>query len=269
MRTHTLPDQRNDLAKYADSSLLSGAYISSSENHKTFNRSWGGYTGETEFPLFAVTSVSERSVRDWQEAGVKYAIPNYDTYLQLLDSDIGDHILNQTTLLKIFPPSDDYRGPSMVVLALNRMQFSAQGTLGPIELLGYDIDRITVQQGDSFTFQYYWRADAPLDTTYQVYNHLVPQNDRDIITQIDNPPHPTTKRGTQDWDDPTETIISRPFTMAIPDDTPPGTYRLLTGFYSPDTWQRLVTPDGEDYLFVTEITVTEAELDANADSSAE
>ncbi len=47
---HTLPDQRNDLATWADTTLASEKYVAQSENHKTFNREWGGYTGTNSVP---------------------------------------------------------------------------------------------------------------------------------------------------------------------------------------------------------------------------
>ena len=47
---YSLPDRRNDLAVYMDSSLKPGSYVSNYENHNTFNRPWGGYDGVHDFP---------------------------------------------------------------------------------------------------------------------------------------------------------------------------------------------------------------------------
>jgi hypothetical protein len=37
--------------------------------------------------------------------------------------------------------------------------------------------------------------------------------------------------------------MSREFTLKIGPDVAPGDYRLVTGFYRPDTGQRLLAPD--------------------------
>ena len=58
-----------------------------------------------------------------------------------------------------------------------------------------------------------------------------------------------------DWDDPEEIIYSREYVLALPEDLAPGEYSLVTGFYQRDTGQRLLSPTGEDALWVTRIEV--------------
>lgn len=250
-----LHDRRNDLAAYADSSLAGGPYISNSENHKTFNRDWGGYRGKTNFPLFQIASITEHPVEYWREQGVKYAIVPYDVYETLANTPQGSKYLEETVLLKAYPPSSRYRGPAMVMLALDPIQYQTNQQLGPIHLIGYDIDHITVRPGESVTFRLYWQSDTALDVDYLVYNHLTPLFSRDIVAQVDGPPLGIGKRGTASWDDPTETLISQPFTLTIGTDVQPGRYRLMSGFYRRDTWERLHTAEGADFLLITEITV--------------
>jgi hypothetical protein len=38
-------------------------------------------------------------------------------------------------------------------------------------------------------------------------------------------------------------------------DVPSGEYRLITGFYRRDTWERLTAPNGDDFQLVTAIIV--------------
>ena len=257
------PDRRVDLMHWMDTSVPSGAYISAHENHKTFNRAWGGYDGVQEFWQVMTADVRERPIEEWRALGVTYAIPNDAEYEAMVRE--GSSYLDEMTLLKRYPNSAAYRDPGMAVLRLYPIQYRASGTLGTIQLIGYDIDRTTVSPGESITFTLYWQAAAPTGAPYVVYNHLTPPDSRDIVAQIDGSPlsDPLQRRPTTAWDDPTETLMSRPFVLTIPADTPPGRYRLLTGFYDRDTWQRLLAPDGSDFLVVAEITVQHAKSGRN------
>jgi hypothetical protein len=220
--------------------------------------------------LFKKTAnLTGKPITYWREQGVKYAILPYYSYSALKEKPKGQEYLTQTVLLKSYPPSTHYRGPAMVVLALEPIEHAASGQLGPIHLIGYDIDRTTVHPGESFTFRYYWQSDQALDADYVVYNHLAPLDSRDIVAQIDGVPLPTTRRGTSNWDDPTETLMGEPFTLTIGEDVAPGTYRLLTGFYRRDTGERLQDSQGDDYLTVTEIVVAAPEQQAVSPTGGE
>ena len=172
-RNYLLHDRRNDLAVYADSSLPGGPYITHSENHKTFNRDWGGYAGTTEFPLHKVASLTDHPIEYWREQGVEYAVLAYDVYDTLKHTAQGLTYVDQTVLLKAYPPSSRYRGPAMVMLALDPIQYRAAGQLGPVHLIGYDIDRTTARPGESITFRLYWQCEGALGADYVVFNHLI------------------------------------------------------------------------------------------------
>jgi hypothetical protein len=253
----TLPDRRNDLAMWADTTLAPAPYVGTLEFHKVFNAPWGGYAGQNEFPLVAISTITDRPIEEWRELGAIYAIEPYWHYLRMQETPQGQAYLEQMTVLKIYTSSDAYRDPGIVVFRLYPIQHPAEGSLGPIDLVGYDIDRAEVVPGESITFVLYWRALQPTDVAYSVYNHLTPLDTHDIVAQVDSPPLPGERRPTTTWSDPDETFVSRPFTLMIGEDVPPGGYRLLTGFYRLDTGERLLAPDGEDYLVVTTITVTE------------
>jgi hypothetical protein len=244
---------------------MPGAYISDRDNHKTFNWSWGGYPGEHEFPYAARATVTDRPLEEWRADGVTYAIVAYHDYERLMRTATGQEVLDHMLLLKSYPPSEDFRGPSMVVFRLTPIEHAADGALGPVELVGYDIDRTAVAPGESITFTLYWQAAAALEAEYVVYNHLVPLDSREIAGQIDGPPLVTANRPTTEWDDPDEVLVSRPFTLAIDPAVPPGEYRLVTGFYRRDTGERLQAPSGDDFLVVTEIRVTGPDDSEQAD----
>ncbi len=249
---HTLPDRRNDLAVWMDESLPPGAYISGSENHKTFNNAWGGYRGLHDYPLYEVASLLDRPIDEWRAAGVRYAIISP---LELRELQDAPDIVEQILVVKEYPESAAYRGPSMAVVRLAPIQHPATGTLGTISLIGYDLDSTIRHPGEILRFNLYWQATAPTDSDYVVYNHLVALDSREVLAQVDGPPLFDERRGTSRWDDPKEVLVSREYTLTLPDDLPPGEYRLITGFYRRDTGQRLLAADGDDYLLVTPITI--------------
>ncbi len=253
-RDFSLPDQRNDLARWADVTLPPSSYITNFDNHRTLNSNWGGYAGETHFgytgPLHSNTTSDE-----WRAQNLLFAIASYGQY-NLWREDGVHEFATQTTLLKSYSPSDAYRGPAMVVLRLYPIQHQATGKLGPIRLIGYDLPSRTASAGQSLNFHLYWQAEAATATNYQVFNHLL-DAEGNLIAQIDGPPlpDPLLRRGTMDWSDPEEIIYSREYALALPEDLPPSQYSLVTGFYRRDNGQRLLTPTGEDSLWVARIVV--------------
>ncbi len=253
-RNRTLPDRRNDLATWMDTSQQPGAYIAEAANHKTFNREWGGYPGINAFPLYAVADLSDRSIEEWRAANVTYAIISTSQYQALQATPDGRAELAQTLLLKSYPPSDADRGPDMVVLRLYPIQHPADGQLGTIHLIGYDLNTTDPTAGETLDFTLYWQAEQPTGASYVVYNHLIDAETGEVVAQIDGDPLPDLRRPTMMWDDPAEILVSRPFSLSLAD-VPPGTYRLVTGFYDRDTGQRLRSPDGADSLTVATIHV--------------
>lgn len=253
-REHTLPDRRNDLADWANGTLLGAPYVGTNDVHKVFNPPWGGYRGQTGFG-FVKGLIDEQPLDAWREQGVEYAIIPYWHFEELQATPEGRARLQQMQFLKAYPPDPAYRGPSMVVYRLYPMQHAASGELGPIRLAGYDVDRVEAAPGESVTLRLYWQAGHPTDGAYTVYNHLTPPGSREIIAQADGPPLPEARRSTAEWHDPDEVVLSVPFVLSIGADVPPGEYRLLTGFYHAETGARLLSPGGDDYLTVTTITV--------------
>ena len=250
----TLPDQRNDLATWADQTVPASRYITNYDNHRTLNRDWGGYAGETHFN-YAGDVFSDTPINEWRAQGVLFAIIPHFQY-QLWREDGTNEFVTETTLLKSYPPSDAHRGPAMVVLLLQPIQHLATGQLGPIRLIGYDLAEESARPGELLPFHLYWQATAATEADYQVFNHLL-DSEGNIVTQADGPPlpDPLLRRGTKDWDDPEEIIYSREYLLTLPEDLPSGEYSLVTGFYRRDNGLRLLSPAGEDALWVTRIAV--------------
>ena len=249
----TLPDRRNFLATWADGTLPASKHLASNDNRDTLNRDWGGYAGETRFDRvgspFAGTTIAE-----WRAQDVFFAIVPHHRYERWREEDGARDFVTETTLLKSYPPSDAFRGPAMVVLRLYPIQHQATGQLGPIRLVGYELESHDVSAGATISFHLYWQAEAATATNYQVFNHLL-NAEGNLVAQIDGPPLPSERRGTIDWSDPEEVIYSREYALALPEDLPPGEYSIVTGFYRRDNGQRLLTPTGEDSLYVTTISI--------------
>lgn len=253
----TLPDQRNDLAAYMDTSVPAGTYISERANHKTLNRDWGGYAGETSFDFYGEHRLADQSPDAWREAGVDYAIVPYERY-----QDLPDELLDELLLLKSFPPKAHYRGPSMVVFRTTPIPYPEDQQLANITLAGYDLNRDTLSPGESLTFRHYWRAQSTPTANYRVFNHLL-DVDRNIIAQADGTPLPGDRRPSTTWDDPDEIIMSQSFEIIIPAENRVGDYQLISGFYDPATGQRLADDRGKEYFTISKITV---EADPDSDS---
>ena len=253
LRAHLWEDPRNFVTQYMDSTVASGRYVISKGTSTLFNPDWGGYTGETAFVIASFEEPTHHPIQTWREQDVDYAILHHFEYDQLFLADPFGY-LRETTRLKGWEHQPNYRWNAMVVLRLYPIQHQATGQLGPIRLVGYELESHDVSAGATIPFHLYWQAEAATATNYQVFNHLL-DAEGNLVAQIDGPPLPSERRGTMDWDDPEEVIYSREYVLALPGDLPPGQYSIVTGFYRRDNGQRLLTPTGEDSLWVTTINI--------------
>ena len=269
-RYFSLPDRRVALMRYMDTSLPPGKFITERSqpqslrtpfarylgdreygNHKTFNRSWGGYDGVHDYPVSQdINDLVDKPLATWRAHNTVYAIMPYEPLLD--DPDI--YYPDETVTLKKYPTDPNFHGPSMVIMRLYPMQNQASGQLGPIHLVGYDISANKVQAGGEIVFRHYWQAEAPTGSVQFVFNHLL--DDRgEIVAQVDYVPLWDARRPTTTWDDPDEILLGREFTLPLPADIPPGEFHLVSGFYNPESWQRLNAPDGSDRIKIASITI--------------
>lgn len=262
-RNFTLHDRRNDLMRYMDTSLPPGKYISdwSGPFHKVMNRSWGGYDGVHDFPLAqSVTYLKGKPIDIWRAEDAVYAIVPYRSVDFL-------RFPEETFALKHYPRDHNFRDPGMTVLRLYPMQHEADGRLGSIRLVGYDLNASERAAGEDIVVRHYWRAESPTDSEMRVFNHLIDQAGQ-IAAQADYLPLWDNRRPTTTWDDPDEVLLGREFTLSLPSDLPPGAYRLISGFYDPATGQRLISPAGIDNIDIARISVTQPVADPiSADDS--
>jgi hypothetical protein len=118
-------------------------------------------------------------------------------------------------------------------------QTAIEADFGPdIQLSGYDLGELT---GSELPLTLYWRATASPTASYLVFIHLVDE-DGNIVSQLDTVPAGGA-RPTSGWR--AGEIVSDAHVLPIPDELPPGLYRLNVGIYNPDDGTRLpVTVDG-------------------------
>jgi 4-amino-4-deoxy-L-arabinose transferase-like glycosyltransferase len=108
-----------------------------------------------------------------------------------------------------------------------------------VELLGYDLDRISAKPGESLHLTLYWRALTAMDASYTVFTHLLDGASR-IWGQKDNVPkagtYPTTL-----WVE--GEIVADQYEIVVKPDAPPGQYVIEVGMYLPQSGQRLPVLD--------------------------
>ncbi len=107
------------------------------------------------------------------------------------------------------------------------------------ELIGYTVDS-SVRAGDRLKAYVFWRSLQPAPLNYTQFLHLVDQAGR-RWGQVDREPLEGTY-GTSEWE-PGEVIIDR-LRFVVDPCAPPGTYRLLLGWYDAQTGQRVPVSRG-------------------------
>ncbi len=126
---------------------------------------------------------------------------------------------------------------------------SAAADLRDIRLLGYQVDAEATEPGDSLTVRVYWQPLAPLDQDYSSFVQLVGPGG--VVGQGDIVHR---SRGYT----PGEIRVDA-YDVPLLLHTTPGSYQLITGFYTVtgDGWQRLKTGDA-DHVLLTDISVRPA-----------
>jgi hypothetical protein len=129
---------------------------------------------------------------------------------------------------------------------------------GRIRLLGYTLN--CGSEGSGCNVRLYWQAMAGQDVDYTVFVHLVGE-DGQVVSQHDGMPdggfYPTSV-----WE--LGEVVVDEHQIDLPEDMPPGDYRLLVGLYRLETDERLplLGPNGEpvsDSVLLTVIPVPAGE----------
>lgn len=259
-----LPDSRVAIRLWADVNLDPGTVLVTHHNLSTFNPYWGGIQGRKWFDWWEDNTIIDRTVAEWREEfGISYVAMPLWMLEEARQTPEGRAFLAELLPLRAFVEPPPQRGPEVIFYRLWQMENPTQIRFGNgIMLAGYDQDTTRVASGESVTFRFYWNALETPPENYSMFLHLMPLEAVELLAQVDsNPAVP--ERLTQTWDDPGETLISPPYTLAIPPGLPPGEYRVVMGLYNYETGERLPVTDSMSGLFlgdayeVARITVTE------------
>ena len=118
------------------------------------------------------------------------------------------------------------------------------------------VSQFTYRSGDIVPLTLRWHCLAPFTLSYQVFTHILTEDGGTLIAQRDIVPV-NGLRPTRSWT--AGETINDPHQIALPDDTPAGTYQIRVGLY--DAGGRLPVADAgetqvlDDTIFVTTITV--------------
>ncbi|MFN7210212.1 MAG: hypothetical protein ACK4P1_07445, partial [Aggregatilineales bacterium] len=108
-----------------------------------------------------------------------------------------------------------------------------------LKLIGLDIE----PSDEAIRLRPYWQALRPPARDYSIYLHLTPLDSREILAQQDGAPK--LKRPTSTWGDVEERLIGDWFALSLPRACD---VRLLMGVYDWQTGERLLLPNGADFV---------------------
>lgn len=236
----TYPDTRADLATWAEIALEPGTVVVTGDNHKTFNRYWGGYSGRKWFDSWVADDPTRVRPGEWRQRGMSYLVLPYERVIALQGSAEGRAYLAQLLPLRVIAPQERQRGPAMELFRLwgpdvyQPVEFGGQ-----IRLLGWDVQPAAPRPGDEVALRFYWQPILPPRDNYSVFLHLTPHDDpSQVLAQRDFSPAGEARLPLT-WQYPGETLIGPAQTLALPPDLPPGRYVVRLGLYNYVTGERL------------------------------
>jgi hypothetical protein len=125
-------------------------------------------------------------------------------------------------------------------------------------LLGYEIEPLQAQPGETVRLTLYWQAGFVGDKNYTVFTHVIDQEGRMWAGQ-DNWP----RQGqfpTSLW--LAGEFITDVFDVELPGDIPPGSYRIEVGMYLLETMERLTVLGKDGQLVGGSVVLTGFEIEA-------
>lgn len=139
--------------------------------------------------------------------------------------------------------------PATAPTVQTAVRFGAGATA--IDLLGYALDRTTVQQGDVIGVTLFWRAAQLVPKRYKVFLQLLDGDGR-LVAQRDSEPD-NGMALTTTWQ-PGQPVIDA-HGLLVPPTLPTGTYRLIVGLYDIDDPAARLPVDGTDSVTLGTVAV--------------
>lgn len=124
-----------------------------------------------------------------------------------------------------------------------------------IRLVGKGLNQPEVAAGDWLRFRLLWQVDQAVETDLTVFTQLLGL-DGQVWGQRDN--QPQGGRYSLSWWQPGQPVADD-YAFQVSPDAPPGTYRLIAGWYDPATLTRLPTTAGQDFLEIGTVQIKGAE----------
>ncbi len=240
-------DRRVDIRRWADENLTAGTVIVDDANDKTFNPQWSGLVNNRQwFDWLETDNVLEHTRTEWREDfGVSYLALNVVEFDRIEKTDAGQAFLEGLLPLREFTRPVLMRGPQTLFYRLWKPEQALDVTFGDsIHLIGYDVNTPLPAPGETLEFTFYWNATSAPLVDYSLFLHLLPDNESPPVAQYDGAPV-SVERPTYTWNEPSETLISQPINLTLPETMDAGDYQLMMGLYDWSTLVRLpVTESG-------------------------
>jgi hypothetical protein len=123
-----------------------------------------------------------------------------------------------------------------------------------VRLIGYDLDRSRVRQGDELIVRLYWQSSGPLDQDYASFLQLAAGADQQTFATSDHQ-HPG-NIPTRTWS--AGQYVVDEHRLIVPDDAPPVAYDVVVGLYSPENQARRGNVALPESIHVTQATPVDA-----------
>ena len=209
-----------------------------------FDHLWGGIPHRADLDWLETIDVLERPLHEWTDSyGITWLILPLTRRQRLQQDERGRDFLASLLHLRDFSEPPWRPGVEVALYRLWRMQLETDVRFGNhIRLSGFDLHSPHLQPGQDLDLTLYWNATTTPAAKHSFLLHLVGADDPRPLAQLDgNPAIPA--RPTQTWDRPEETLISPRFSLPLPDELPPGDYRVILGLYNFETGERLPVRD--------------------------
>ncbi len=167
---------------------------------------------------------------DWNDPAQRLPISRVDDRLNIFENKSWARLGNfQRTGQKSYRPVS---GEPISPQHSRQVQF-----WNIINLRGVDLPQTTINPGEALPFTLHWQSDAPITVDLTTFAHLI-DSSGNAVAQLDwGPQDRWGYLPTSAWN--AGQAVSDSQTIPLPNDLPPGQYRLVAGWYYAPTGERL------------------------------